>query len=181
MSQLFVGLGLIYFVTVLVWFSRVGTPQKVVWTITRTDNRALKMIYCSLRSDFIWRTLERRISRDLHNSGRRFVEVLTLKTNTLTFNCWCVASWRGRRCDGRWRLSERYNVFGVEVKVLQLFMFWLSFMISELLNSAEFTRLHLLFFWFSSLFCPFPLHFSKFLNFSFISFLFIWLETSLPA
>lgn len=117
MSQLFVGLGWIYFVTVLVWFSRVGTPQKVVWTITRTDNRALKMIYCSLRSDFIWRTLERRISRDLHNSGRRFVEVLTLKTNTLTFNCWCVASWRGRRCDGRWRLSERYNVFGVEVKV----------------------------------------------------------------
>lgn len=113
MSQLFVGLGWIYFVTVLVWFSRVGTPQKVVWTITRTDNRALKMIYCSLRSDFIWR----KISRDLHNSGRRFVEVLTLKTNTLTFNCWCVASWRGRRCDGRWRLSERYNVFGVEVKV----------------------------------------------------------------
>lgn len=117
MSQLFVGLGWIYFVTMLVWFSRVGTPQKVVWTITRTDNRALKMIYCSLRSDFIWRTLERRISRDLHNCGRRFVEVLTLKTNTLTFNCWCVASWRGRRCDGRWRLSERYNVFGVEVKV----------------------------------------------------------------
>lgn len=113
MSQLFVGLGWIYFVTVLVWFSRVGTPQKVVWTITRTENRALKMIYCSLRSDFIWR----KISRDLHNSGRRFVEVLTLKTNTLTFNCWCVASWRGRRCDGRWRLSERYNVFGVEVKV----------------------------------------------------------------
>lgn len=113
MSQLFVGLGWIYFVTMLVWFSRVGTPQKVVWTITRTDNRALKMIYCSLRSDFIWR----KISRDLHNSGRRFVEVLTLKTNTLTFNCWCVASWRGRRCDGRWRLSERYNVFGVEVKV----------------------------------------------------------------
>lgn len=148
MSQLFVGLGWIYFVTMLVWFSRVGTPQKVVWTITRTDNRALKMIYCSLRSDFIWR----KISCDLHNSGRRFVEVLTLKTNTLTFNCWCVASWRGRRCDGRWRLSERYNVFGVEVKVLQLFMFWLSFMVSELLNSAEFTRLHLLFFWFSSLF-----------------------------
>lgn len=117
MSQLFVGLGWIYFVTMLVWFSRVGTPQKVVWTITRTENRALKMIYCSLRSDFIWRTLERRISPDLHNCGRRFVEVLTLKTNTLTFNCWCVASWRGRRCDGRWRLSERYNVFGVEVKV----------------------------------------------------------------
>lgn len=113
MSQLFVGLGWIYFVTMLVWFSRVGTPQKVVWTITRTDNRALKMIYYSLRSDFIWR----RISPDLHNSGRRFVEVLTLKTNTLTFNCWCAASWRGRRCDGRWRLSERYNVFGVEVKV----------------------------------------------------------------
>lgn len=113
MSQLFVGLGWIYFITVLVWFPRVGTPQKVVWTITRTDNRALKMIYCSLRSDFIWR----KISCDLHNSGRRFVEVLTLKTNTLTFNCWCVASWRGRRCDGRWRLSERYNVFGVEVKV----------------------------------------------------------------
>lgn len=113
MSQLFVGLGWIYFVTMLVWFSRVGTPQKVVWTITRTENRALKMIYCSLRSDFIWR----KISRDLHNCGRRFVEVLTLKTNTLTFNCWCVASWRGRRCDGRWRLSERYNVFGVEVKV----------------------------------------------------------------
>lgn len=95
----------------------VSTPQKVFWTITRTENRALKMIYCSLRSDFKWRTLERRISPDLQNSGRRFVEVLTLKTNTLTFNCWCAASWQGRRCDGCWRLSERYNMFGVEVKV----------------------------------------------------------------